>query len=80
MATITVELEIDDEMLANEGFESIKRDLQSKIQLKKLSSVAKKLHESIKSFGLDNDVILEQSRMKAWSKFKETHLENILPK
>ena len=72
-------IDIDDEIVREVGLASIKNDFEKMMDFRRLSKVAQKIENSISELGLDHEQIWKESKKKAFAKFKEQHLKNIIP-
>ncbi len=72
-------IDIDDELIREAGLEALKTDVEKLLNFKRLHKVAHKIESSINELGIDHNELWKESKKKAFSKFKEQHLKNIIP-
>jgi hypothetical protein len=72
-------IEVDDEIAKEYGLASLKSDFENMINYDHLSKIAQKIENAVAEAGLDHDQIWKEAKSKAFAKFKEQHLKNIIP-
>ena len=72
-------IEVDDEIAKEYGLATLKDDFEKMLNYEHLSKVAQKIENAVLEAGLDHDQIWKEAKSKAFAKFKETHLKNIIP-
>lgn len=74
-----IEIEISDDYLKKQGSQAIKERIQQEIELDELHDLAVQINQSVENAGLNHDQLWKESKKKAWNKYKEKFLNEILP-
>ncbi len=72
-------IDIDDELIKEAGLEALKKDVEQMLHFRRLHKIANKIENSIAELGIEHNQLWKESKRKAFSKFKEQHLKNIIP-
>lgn len=72
-------IDIDDELIKEAGLEALKNDVEKMLNFRRLHKIANKIENSILELGIEHNQLLKESKKKAFYKFKEQHLKNIIP-
>lgn len=72
-------IDIDDELIKEAGLEALKNDVEKMLNFRRLHKIANKIENSILELGIEHNQLWKESKKKAFSKFKEQHLKNIIP-
>ncbi len=72
-------IDIDDALIKEAGLEALKSDVERILHFKRLHKIANKIEEAVLELGIDHNQLWKESKKKAFAKFKEQHLKNIIP-
>ncbi|MGA0559769.1 hypothetical protein ACO2Q8_24115 [Larkinella sp. VNQ87] len=75
----TIQFKIDDELLAEYGLRAVQEQFQRQLDWEALRLKALKLKTDLDEAGLDYDEIAKEARARAWEKYKNTVLKDVLP-
>ncbi|TAH21455.1 MAG: hypothetical protein EAZ08_03820 [Cytophagales bacterium] len=71
---MTIQLEVQDDLVAQIGKDAILRKMQTFLEWEKLRLLAWEIHQSMQEAGLDYDQLWQQARKQAWEQHKKQHL------
>ena len=74
----TIQIEIKDKILQKIGLVAVKERLLKEIEYLYFENVAENINKTIQESGINNDSELESARLKAWDKYKNDFLKDVI--